>query len=72
MAAGSSTCLRRVSRAIEDVRTMATKKATLQQIRDAWNQWEADRKMAWQVLVEIGDILEADEEEALGLSITPC
>ena len=35
---------------------MATKKATLQQIRDAWNQWEADRKMAWQVLVEIGDI----------------
>ena len=46
---------------------MTTKKATLQQIRDAWNQWEADRKMAWQVLVEIGDLLEADEEEVTGL-----
>lgn len=43
---------------------MTTKKATIQQIRDAWNQWQADRKMAWQTLVEIGDILEADDAEA--------
>ena len=43
---------------------MATKKATIQQIRDAHNQWRADRKMAWQTLVEIGDILEADDEES--------
>ena len=42
---------------------MTTKKATLQQIRDAHNQWRADRKMAWQVLVEIGDILKADETD---------
>ncbi len=46
---------------------MATKKATIQQIRDAYKQWEADRKMAWQVLVEIGDILKADDAEALEL-----
>lgn len=42
---------------------MTTKKATLQQIRDAWKQWEADRKMAWQVLVEIGAILKEDDAQ---------
>ena len=42
---------------------MATKKATIQQIRDAHNQWRHDRKMAWQTLVEIGDILDADDAE---------
>ena len=43
---------------------MATKKATIQQIRDAHNQWRADRKMAWQTLVEIGDILDGEDAEA--------
>lgn len=46
---------------------MAIKKATLQQIRDVYEQWKADRKMAWQVLVEIGDILEEAEKEDIGL-----
>lgn len=42
---------------------MTTKKETLRQIREAHEQWQADRKMAWQALVEIGDILDADEED---------
>lgn len=40
---------------------MATKKATLERIRDTWNKWVSDRKQAWQVLVEIGDILKEDD-----------
>ena len=49
------------------IENMAIKKATLQQIRDVYEQWKADRKMAWQVLVEIGDILEEAEKEDIGL-----